>query len=110
MTKITTKKPEAKKLATFQLTVRAKEDLKNIAYYTQEIWGLEQRNLYLRQIDDVFHKITKSPEKGRACDNIRQGYYRRGIGKHIIFYRQMNKKEIQIVRILHESMDMPNYF
>jgi toxin ParE1/3/4 len=110
MTKITTKKPAAKKSFVFKLTVRAKEDLKNIAYYTQEVWGLDQRNLYLRHIDNIFYRIAKFPEQGRICDNICQGYYKIGVGKHIIFYRQINKKEIQIVRVLHESMDIPNYF
>jgi toxin ParE1/3/4 len=101
---VTTKKP------TFQLTIKAKEDLKNIAYYTKETWGLEQRNLYLRQIDDIFHKIARSPKAGRACNHIRQGYYKCGVGKHIIFYRPIDKNEIQIVRILHETMDIANYF
>jgi toxin ParE1/3/4 len=93
----------------FQLTVKAKEDLKNIALYTQEIWGIRQRNFYLKQIDEVFHIISKSPDKGRICDNIRKGYYKHSAGKHIIFYRQISKKEIQIVRILHESMDVPSH-
>ncbi len=43
----------------FQLTTKAKEDLKNIARYTQENWGIKQRNIYLKQIDDVFHAISK---------------------------------------------------
>lgn len=94
----------------FQLTIRAKEDLKSIALYTEDLWGLVQRNLYLKQIDDVFHIIAKSPHCGRACDYIRQGYYKYNIGKHIIFYRQISVGEVQIVRILHDSMDIPNHF
>jgi toxin ParE1/3/4 len=91
---------------TFQLTVKAKEDLKDIARYTKETWGVKQRDIYLKQIDDIFHLISETPDKGKACSDIRENYYKLSVGKHIIFYRQLNKKEVQIVRILHASMDI----
>lgn len=91
---------------TFQLTIRAKEDLKNIAQFTKETWGIAQRDIYLKQIDDVFRVISETPNKGRACDEIRENYYKFSVGKHIIFYRQISKKTVQIVRILHASMDI----
>ncbi len=94
---------------TFHLTNKAKEDLRNIAFYTQKEWEIEQRNFYLKQIDEIFHIIAKAPSKGRNCDNIRQDYYKKSVGKHIIFYRVISKKEVQIVRILHENMDLPNH-
>ncbi len=94
---------------TFQLTVRAKEDLKNIARYTKETWGIKQRDIYLKQIDDIFQVISEAPDKGRACDEIRENYYKFSVGKHVIFYRQLTKKAVQIVRILHASMDIPNH-
>jgi toxin ParE1/3/4 len=93
----------------FQLTVLAKEDLKNIARYTQETWGIKQRDIYLEQIDDVFQVISGAPDKGRACDEIRENYYKFSVGKHVIFYRQISKKMVQIVRILHAGMDMKNH-
>ena len=90
----------------FHLTAKAKEDLKNIALYTHESWGIEQRDFYLEEIDHAFNLIANSPNKGRACDYIRVGYFRYYVGKHVIFYRQFSKKEIQIVRILHINMDV----
>ncbi len=91
---------------TFHLTTKAKSDLFEIALYTQEIWGARQRNIYLKQIDDTFHLVSKTPNKGRACDHIKQGYFKIAVGKHVVFYRKFNKTEIQIVRILHVSMDV----
>ena len=35
----------------FLLTNAAKSDLKNIGLYTQETWGVEQRNRYLTFLD-----------------------------------------------------------
>jgi toxin ParE1/3/4 len=92
----------------FQLTVRAKEDLKSIARYTKETWGIVQRDIYLKQIDDIFHVISEAPNKGRACSEIRENYFKFSVGKHVIFYRQISKKTVQVVRILHASMDIPN--
>ena len=31
-----------------ELTKKAKEDLKSIARYTENRWGIEQRNLYIK--------------------------------------------------------------
>jgi len=39
-------------MATFTLTETAKNDLKHIALFTQKRWGLEQRNKYLKILDD----------------------------------------------------------
>lgn len=93
----------------FQLTSKAIEDLKSIALYTEETWGTRQRNIYLKQIDDLFHLIAKSPKKGKSCFEVKEGYYKYNVGKHIIFYRQISAMEIQVVRILHSSMDVPDH-
>lgn len=93
----------------FHLTTKAKKDLIKIARYTEENWGVKQRNSYLEQIDSVFHLVAESPKRGLACDEIREGYRKFSVGKHIVFYRQFSAKEIQIVRILHASMDIENH-
>jgi toxin ParE1/3/4 len=93
----------------FHLTKKAKDDLKNIAIYTQKTWGKQQRNIYLDQIDSVFHLISKPHNKGKSCDDIRQGYFKYIINKHIIFYHQVNESEVQITRILHEKMDFSHH-
>jgi len=90
----------------FYLTKKAKADLKDIARYTRETWGREQRNVYLKKIDDIFHQLSNNPAQGRNCDHIREGYRKYGIGKHYIFYRTIAPDQIEIVRILHGSMDI----
>ena len=57
----------------FHLTAKAKADLKGIGRYTLKKWGREQRNRYLKKIDDAFHELSQDPEKGRNCDDIREG-------------------------------------
>lgn len=43
----------------FALTSKAKADLRAIAIFTEKRWGREQRNLYIKQFDDVFHLLTR---------------------------------------------------
>lgn len=93
----------------FYLTKQAKKDLKIIARYTEKTWGRKQRNIYLKQIDEVFFIISKTPDLGQNCGYIKAGYYKYRLQKHIIFYHHINYPEIEIVRILHASMDIPTH-
>ncbi|MCG8322103.1 MAG: type II toxin-antitoxin system RelE/ParE family toxin [Cytophagales bacterium] len=77
---------------------------KHCPLYTKK-WGINQRNTYLTQIDTAFHMLSDNPAKGFSCDYIRQGYFKYGVGKHLIFYRIINL-DIEIVRILHERMNI----
>ena len=89
----------------FFLTLKAKADLLDIARYTQKEWGIKQRNAYLTQLDNAFHTLANAPKKGGNCDLIRKGYRKFAIEKHLIFYRLVDSTDIEIVRILHVSMD-----
>ncbi len=92
-------------MQSFKLTHKARSDLKSIAVYTQRKWGREQRRVYLKQIDDAFHLLARSPESGKRCDYIKKGYRKFPSGSHIIFYRA-NHDQIEIIRVLHKRMDV----
>ncbi|ULF83696.1 type II toxin-antitoxin system RelE/ParE family toxin [Vibrio alginolyticus] len=94
----------------FQLTNKAKSDLRDIALFTSRRWGREQRNIYLKQFDDSFWLLAESPDIGKACDEIRDGYRKFPQGSHVIFYRQIGNQNIEIIRILHKSMDVNPIF
>ena len=94
----------------FFLTKKAKDDLTEIGRYTQDTWGREQRNRYLSLLDAAFHDLAIHPLIGRDCSAIRPGYRKYGIGKHLVFYRQIENDEIEIVRVLHERMDAEQHF
>ena len=97
-------------MATLTLTEAAKNDLKDIAWFTQKRWEFEQRNKYLRILDDSFHEPANNPATGMACNKIKVGYYKFPIQSHMVFYRQKGDLKIQIVRILHKSMDVEIQF
>jgi len=93
----------------FTLSVLARNDLKDIARHTLRRWGREQRNLYLKKLDDTFHALAEAPLQGVACDHIRLGYRKFPQGSHIIYYRQGPTQAVEVVRILHRSMDVDLY-
>lgn len=90
----------------FALTHKAKDDLRSIALYTEAQWGVAQRNRYLKQFDDTFHTLGKNPALGKSCDDILPGYRKFPEGSHIIFYKEGTTTAIEVIRILHKSMDV----
>lgn len=48
-------------MSTFTLTNKAVADLRDIGRYTLERWGREQRNLYLRMLDESFQQLAANP-------------------------------------------------
>jgi len=95
---------------TFTLTRRAKVDLKSIAKFTEKNWGREQRNIYIKQFDDTFHVLSDTPQIGSNCNYIQENYQKFPQGSQIIFYRMTDTNSIQIIRILHNNMDVLSKF
>ncbi len=92
-------------LSRFQLTNAAKSDLAGIAEYTEQHWGVEQRDKYLAQLDSMFHQLAENPGLGRACDYIKPGYRKFPVSSHVIYY-QTHPGQITVVRVLHKNMDV----
>jgi len=57
-------------------------------------------------LDVGFRALADNPLLGKDCDDIRPGYRKHQIEKHIAFYRQSGNGQIEIVRVLHERMDL----
>ena len=55
------------------------------------------------------HDLFDKPDLGRICNDIREGYYKYGVGKYLIFYRHKGEDQIEIVRILHGRMDIEQH-
>lgn len=90
----------------FKLSQKAVEDLIDIGRYTTKIWGASQRNKYLKQIDDCFAQLSKKPTLGIKCDYVAKGYRKVPQGSHMIFYKLNTEDVVEIIRVLHKSMDV----
>ena len=87
------------------LTNKAVEDLSDIWLYTYNVWSEKQADNYYNLLTDSFNDIASNPSIGKKfieIDHVIQGYY---VGKHIIFYKNINEN-IEIIRILHQNMDL----
>ena len=81
----------------------AQADVRGIFRYTSEKWSEDQAVRYTTALRDCFLTIAQHPAMGRACDSVSEGLRRLELGKHVIFYRTI-EKGIRIVRVLHQRM------
>jgi toxin ParE1/3/4 len=93
----------------YTISPSARHDLDEIWVYTEARWGSDQAEFYTRQIGRDIAVIAAQPLMGRPCPDIRAGYYRYPSGSHVLFYRLI-AGGIDIVRILHERMDVGRHF
>ncbi|MCB1777443.1 MAG: type II toxin-antitoxin system RelE/ParE family toxin [Candidatus Competibacteraceae bacterium] len=96
-------------MSDFRVTPRAKEDLKNIGHYTLKKWGRKQRDIYLMDLDKRFTWLARNPHIGKQRPDVQEGYYCFPQGSHLVFYL-LRENGIDIIGILHQNMDVQNYF
>lgn len=89
------------------LLTEALADLEEIWLYTFETWSLEQADRYYDLIIKEIDFLSKKPKTGKNLNELRTGYYSSKVKSHFIFYK-FSSTELEVVRILHESMDIPN--
>lgn len=94
--------------ARFRVTPRAMADLKNIGRFTLERWGREQRDAYLRGLDERFHWLAGDPLKGRKRDDVAPGYRSFGYRSHIVFYL-IRDDGIDVIGVPHQAMDVAGH-
>ena len=92
----------------YVLSSLAQRDIDGIWDYTAEHWGSGQAETYVRDIQNAVETLAAYPRRGRRCDEIRPGYLKYRIGAHMIFFRHKGAT-IEIVRILHQSMDFERH-
>lgn len=95
-------------MAEYRLTPAAERDLETIWTHTFQEWGIEQANRYTYMLTTAFAELAQSPRTAPVCEQIRPGYRRRSVERHMIYFR-ITAYGIAIVRILHERMDAPRH-
>ena len=90
------------------LRQEAIDDLNDIWEYTFEKWSENQADKYYATIKFACKGIGENPELGKVYTEISSNLLGLKSGKHIIFYHQVSENEIEVIRILHERMDLKN--
>jgi toxin ParE1/3/4 len=96
-------------MARYRLTRAARQDLAEIGRYTQRHWGVAQRRVYLRRLDQRMEFLVDHRHTGTPRDDVRPGYRSFHEGRHLIFYRE-TADTIEVIRILHDRMDVHRHF
>jgi toxin ParE1/3/4 len=96
-------------MTAYRLTPAAQADLDNIWNYTAERWGVEQAERYLHAIRGACEALADGRRRGQSIDAIRPGYRKLASGSHFLFFRMTDRGEIEIIRILHQRMDVPRH-
>lgn len=92
----------------YRISEKAIEDLEKIWLYTLKKWSLEQADRYHNLIINEIEYIADNFNLSRKIDYIRPGYRMSKVKSHLIFYKKANDGIIEIIRILHQKMDIEN--
>ena len=88
------------------LRQEAIDDLNSIWNYTFEKWSENQADNYYTTIKIACYAIGENPNIGKEYYGIRKNLLGLKSGKHIILYQVISNNSIEIIRILHERMDL----
>lgn len=90
------------------ISEKANQDIEKIWLYTFENWSLEQADRYYNLILDEIEFISENFESGKSVDHIKKGYRASIVKSHIIFYKKSKRNIVEIIRVLHQKMDIEN--
>ena len=100
-----------------QLTDRAEVDLISIKIWSTEKFGASQAAKYLEVITSALEDLMTGPEpigsmsREEIGPNIRSLHvHRRGNkGRHLLVFKEARNQTIEILRLLHDSMDLTRH-
>jgi len=92
----------------YKLSNKAVDDLTQIWNYTLNKWSENQADKYYQMLLDNFNEVANNPDLGKNYSGVIENLLGFRAGRHIIFYREIEENEIEIIRILYEQMDLKN--
>ena len=95
-------------MAEYIISEKALDDLNNVWIYTTENWSVEQANRYYNLIIDEIEFVAENFETTKDFGKIREDYRYSKVKSHLIFCKRVENTEMEVVRILHEKMDIKN--
>jgi toxin ParE1/3/4 len=90
----------------FTIKKAALADLREIALYTRKTWGKEQESIYMKGLFACFEKIAAQQTQNRDLSHIIPGCLIYKISHHLIVFRWLEDRRPEIIRVLHEKMDI----
>jgi toxin ParE1/3/4 len=91
-----------------QYSKKSLEDLENITDYTAQMWGANQAKVYIKDIRDKVHQIANGEAIVQVLHILRPGMLKLRVNRHIVVFESTDAT-VRIIRILHDSMDIPQH-
>lgn len=86
----------------------AQERILEIWDYTEQKWNEKQADAYVRELVAEIEAVTVQRHRWRPLmDESLKGVYFFRHRHHYIFFRELTKKLIGVISVLHEKMDIP---
>jgi toxin ParE1/3/4 len=92
----------------YRISKQAIDDLNNIWVYTFQKWSKEQADRYYDLIIEEIEFVADNFMTGKSAEQTRENYRVAKIKSHLIFYRKVENEIVEVVRILHQRMDLKN--
>jgi toxin ParE1/3/4 len=93
-------------MQSYRISEKAIEDLENIWLYSFNKWSVEQADRYYNLIINEIEYIASNFQAGKSIDFIKVGYRASIIKSHLILYKKAEDNQVEIIRILHQRMDI----
>ena len=95
-------------MAKVHFTNKAIEDLEAIWKYTVKTWSENQAEIYYGLLIDSCQKLAAEPTLGKSYEVLEKNVLGFKTGQHLIFYRTIAAKEIEVIRILNGLLAFKN--
>jgi len=86
----------------------AQERILEIWAYTEKKWSEKQADAYVRELVAEIETVAVQRHRWRpVLDGALQGVYFFRHRHHYVFFRELSKKRLGVISVLHEKMDIP---
>jgi toxin ParE1/3/4 len=94
--------------AGYRISSDALEDLERIWLYGYDTWSRTQADRYYQLIIAEIEYASRHFDSARNAEHIRKGYRSAKVKSHVIFFKKGIDEIVEVVRVLHERMDIEN--
>jgi toxin ParE1/3/4 len=86
----------------------AQERILEIWDYTERKWNEKQADAYVRELVAEIENVMVQRHRWRpVMDESLKGVYFFRHRHHYIFFRELTRKRVGVISVLHENMDIP---
>ncbi len=93
----------------YRISNMAIQDLNSIWFYTFQKWSKKQADKYYRELISEIKNVAMNFIDGNPVTQIRAGYRSSKVNSHVIFYKLGIDNIVEVVRVLHMSMDWESH-